>query len=84
MFKLDQYACEKNGCYWSNYVESQDWGYYSRTEGDCQQCQDECDKDHNCGSFVCGASYCTWWKVGVCSTPEQLTTYFTTCRKSKY
>ena len=83
LFKLDQHACEDIGCNWSDYIENQDWGYYSTTEGDCEPCQDKCDQDQNCGAVECGDGYCSWWKVGTCST-SNADLYGYTCFKSKH
>lgn len=76
------YTCEKKGCHWSRYVKNQDWGYYSETDGDCFKCQDQCNKDANCGAVECGEGYCSWWKVGKCSKADEFTDTFNTCRKS--
>ena len=77
------YTCEKKGCHWADYKEGEDWDYYSRTDGDCFKCQDQCNKDENCGAVECGESYCSWWKIGKCSIKEEFAATYHTCQKSK-
>ena len=83
-FFLVPYTCEKKGCHWTDYEENKDWGYYSKTDGDCFTCQDSCNKDDNCGSVECGEDYCSWWKDQTCSREEELVALYYTCRKSEY
>ena len=88
IFLLDPYipyTCEKKACFWETYEENTDWGYYSRTNGDCSSCQDQCSMDKKCGAVECGEYYCSWWKVGKCSTStdEEHHSGFKTCRKRK-
>ena len=71
------------GCPWVNYEEHEDWGYYSRTNGDCLTCQDQCSTDDNCGAIECGEDYCSWWKVGKCSIDEEFVAVYNTCHKGK-
>ena len=63
-----EYICGNSHCSWKDYVEHEDWGYYSRTNGNCTLCQDKCNHDRNCGGVECGGiyDYCGWWKEGSC------------------
>ena len=81
------YTCSNRHCYWSNYKKDEDWGYYSRTNGDCSFCQDKCTKDATCGGVECGGNvnYCSWWKIGKCSKAQEKSTEHTrhkTCMKN--
>ena len=67
---LDGFSCTNDICSWSDYVEGLDWGYYSKSNGDCSICKQRCSHDINCGSIECGNNYCSWWKKGKC-TAEQ-------------
>ena len=61
---LDFYNCSADGCAWSDYIEDVDWGYFSKVDGDCIKCRENCSNDVNCGALECGKNYCSWWKVG--------------------
>ena len=72
---LDSYICENRHCSWWNYVRGEDWDYYSKTNGDCNICQNKCSKDPNCGGVECGdtLNYCSWWKRGKCAKSSEKT-----------
>ena len=76
--------CEKKSCKWGDYEASQDWGYYSKTNGNCQECQDRCNKDKTCGAVECGKEYCSWWKTGTCTRSVASSGRIFTCWKGKY
>ena len=75
-----QYHCSNSGCHRDSSTKGEDWGYYSGTNGDCNYCQMKCNSDRKCGGIECGTSYCTWWKVGVCSLLDSDKKGYT-CRK---
>ena len=75
-----QYHCSNSGCHRDSSTKGEDWGYYSGTNGDCNYCQIKCNSDRKCGGIECGTSYCTWWKVGVCSLLDSDKNGYT-CRK---
>ena len=76
------YDCSDKGCHPGYpYNEDEDWGYYSKTKGDCNYCKIQCNSDPNCGGIECGAEYCSWWKVGICSLLDSNTNRHT-CRKN--
>ena len=82
MFLGETYDCSaKLTCYWENYVESIDYGYYSRTSGDCRSCKERCSNDLNCGGIECDGGYCSWWSTGQCNTEELGPGDVTTCLK---
>ena len=81
-FSIDVYVCEKKVCYWGRYKKFRDWGYFSRTDGDCMECQRRCNEDDNCGAIECGRGHCSWWKKGKCSTHETFDAPYYTCWKS--
>jgi hypothetical protein len=58
-----------------------DWGYFSKTEGDCAACQTLCDSDDNCGAVECNDGYCSWWKVGLCPETTKKSNTAPICRK---
>ena len=61
------YSCTKSaGCLWKNFNNITDWGYYDKTNSDCETCRDKCEKDSVCKAFECGTSYCSWWAEGTC------------------
>ena len=64
----DNYLCTDSACDWGDKKENVDWGYYSRTNGNCSICRSECQNDTKCGGFECGddSGYCSWWKKGSC------------------
>ena len=85
------YNCVKPTCPFSSYTENRDYGYYSRSNGDCNFCRNKCNVDGNCGAVECGKRYCTWWKVGKCTTDQERTlnrnnpnTKLRTCTKGIY
>ena len=78
----ENFVCQKKGCNWPDYKEGVDWGYYSKTDGSCTKCQKTCSMDKACGSLECGNGYCSWWKVGKCSSKSEQTSDYYTCRKS--
>ena len=62
-----EYVCAMRHCYWGDYVEGEDWGYYSIPNNDCASCQDKCTSDPNCAGVECGGRFdCSWWKKGTC------------------
>ena len=67
------YHCGDKHCYWGNYHEGVDWGYYSRSNNNCVVCKEKCTRDPNCGAVECGGttSYCSWWKIGKCATVSE-------------
>ena len=67
------YKCENRTCDWALYQECTDWGYYSKTNGDCSVCKDDCNKDPNCGAIECGGGYCSWWKIDKCMSANART-----------
>ena len=86
MFLSDLHTCERRTCRWSNYDKNTDWGYYSKTNGDCTVCKDRCGNDTKCGAVECGGKYCTWWKIGKCISENERNpsrTYYT-CQKRQY
>ena len=72
--------CENKGCYFPDYIKGEDWDYYPEIIG-CNKCKEKCYSDAKCGGVECGAGYCSWWKVGKCSTPQEYTRTDYTCRK---
>jgi len=82
-FKNDLYDCKRKGCLWSEYQEGVDWGYYSETNEDCAVCKSMCTNDPNCGAVECDEGYCSWWKVGQCTTEEEQKLDFLTCFKNE-
>ena len=85
---LDQgYVCNDRHCLWENYIENEDWGYYSTNNGDCKLCQSKCTADSNCIGVECGENidYCSWWKRGRCVKDSEQTEEglnHTTCIKT--
>jgi len=67
-------------CYWHNYVENVDWGYYSQSNGDCNWCKSQCENDPNCNAFECGSGYCSWWSKGNCYLTEDTDAHYLTGR----
>ena len=80
-FVIGGYLCEEKGCHWSDYTKGEDWGYYSKTDIGCFECQKSCNLDENCGGVECDSGYCTWWKLGKCSTLGEYNANYHTCRK---
>ena len=76
----DSYVCDRTACIWKFKQENTDWGYYSKTNGDCVTCKRTCDNDTMCGGVECGQGYCSWWKIDAC-LPHELTTGGFTCLK---
>ena len=68
-----KYLCDFKHCDWADYIETGDWGYYSKNNSDCNFCQKKCDMDNNCSGVECGGriNYCAWWKVGKCITERE-------------
>merc|ERR1719434_6561 len=60
------FKCENKACYWGEFEEDVDWGFYSKDEGNCDSCQLLCEADKECGAVECGSKYCSWWKRGKC------------------
>jgi len=80
----DGYVCEEKVCHSSDYIEGEDWGYYSKSDIGCFECQKRCNADKNCGGVECNSGYCSWWKWGKCSNVGcdlDYRTYY--CRKRK-
>ena len=75
------YKCDHNACGWIIYEKDRDWGYYSKTDDDCAECQMKCNLDPNCGAVECGEGYCSWWKVGKCRSLSEFNQNAYTCRK---
>ena len=73
--------CEEKGCHWSDYTKGEEWGYYSKTDIGCFECQKSCNLDENCGGVECDSGYCSWWKLGKCSTLGEYNANYHTCRK---
>ena len=67
-------------CPWNNYIQGQDWDYYSETEGDCHICKQRCNNDDNCGAIECGDYYCSWWQNEKCEVGEDINSGLFTCR----
>ena len=61
------YFCATRACEWDVFTNPNDWGYYSKENGDCRFCKAKCSQDNNCGAVECGGSYCSWWKLGKCT-----------------
>ena len=70
---VGNYHCSKPTCPFKNYVEGTDYGYYSKTNGDCESCRRKCNDDENCGAVECGRSICSWWRNGICNTDSERT-----------
>ena len=60
------YECLDISCYWDLTKNDDEWGYYSKTIGDCKWCTEQCTADPNCDAVECGSGYCSWWKTGTC------------------
>ena len=91
MLLLSVNVCDTPTCPFYKYTENIDFGYYSKTNGDCTFCQLKCNDDDNCGAVECGDGYCTWWKTGKCNTDEEQiwnrsnpSTTLRTCAKGKH
>ena len=54
------------GCDRDLYEEEYDWGFYPEEFTDCEECQQMCATDENCGAVNCGIDYCIWWKINSC------------------
>ena len=67
------YLCDYNHCKFSDYIEDEDWGYYSKNNSNCQFCQNKCDDDPNCSGVECGGKirYCSWWTLTKCVTAHE-------------
>ena len=64
----DNYHCSKPTCPFKIYDEGIHYGYYSKSNGDCDDCKRKCDNDVDCGAVECGKLHCSWWKNGYCNT----------------
>ena len=67
---LDGFSCTSFHCSRTDYLEGLDWGYYSKSNGDCSTCKQHCSDDINCDSIECGNNYCSWWKKGKCTSEQ--------------
>ena len=71
------YSCISEHCDRDRYEQYIDWGYYSKTNGDCTYCKGLCTDDIDCGGVECKLNtknhHCIWWKVGKCSSPSEIT-----------
>ena len=85
--QIEGYVCEEKVChrrFATDYTEGEDWGYYSKSDIGCFECQKRCNADKNCGGVECNSGYCSWWKWGKCSNVGcdlDYRTYY--CRKRK-
>ena len=70
------YECINKACDPTTDTKDKDWGYYSMTDGNCDECKDNCIRDEFCQSVECGDSYCRWWKNGKCNEVHELTEKF--------
>ena len=64
------YYCANRACDWRNHQENVEWGYYSKTSGNCKYCKIKCSQDVNCGAIECGSDYCAWWKRSSCTIKD--------------
>ena len=69
----EAYGCSYKGCDWSTGEQGVDWDYFSRSNGNCTYCMNECDKDKTCEGVECGGSHCSWWKNGKCDDAHEHT-----------
>ena len=74
------YSCGTRHCPWNDYQEDEDFGFYPHADERCNECQDKCNNDTNCGGIECGnhgptadKNYCSWWKQGRCVTEDEQT-----------
>ena len=61
-----------------NYEENKDYGFYSRNNSNCSECQHNCSLDQQCGAVRCDGTKdpepspshfspgCLWWRKGAC------------------
>ena len=85
------YWCSSASCWWDDFTQDVNWGYYSEGDADgtddlsqCTVCQAACAADANCGAVECGGDYCAWWRVGSCTIEQANTTFdlILTCRSA--
>jgi len=60
------WLCSFDGCNREDYNEGIDWGFFSKTNGDCAFCAFHCEMTEFCHAFECGTGDCVWWEFGKC------------------
>ena len=66
---LDYYTCYNGqACVIDKSKENIDWGYYSKENGNCEECRAQCDGDSNCDGYDCNHGQCLWWTKEACNS----------------
>ena len=84
VYHLGEFKCTKLSCLWKDFDNTTDWGYYDKSNGDCDMCERRCQDDLKCAAFECGSSYCSWWSAGTCdvmSNAKHISKTYETCRR---